>query len=298
MPAETNIKRFIAILVNPLSGKGKAVKTGERLSGLLAGKGMAYQLFNGNWPSTLDGFSEAWIVGGDGTINYFINQYYPVPIPLAVFKGGTGNDFAWKLYGDITVEDQVELVLRADPCPVDAGRCNRKLYLNSLGIGFDGRVLSSMKAIRWLGGHLGYWFAALWNLFSFRESRYTIQADDTIYQERFLLVIVNNSSRTGGGFMVSPRASVSDGKLDMILCIPLSVWKRIMAMPLIQKGKHLNHPYIRFAQNQKVLVQCEKEMPAALDGELINAKDFEICILPGCLQFKYFPADPIAQKNL
>lgn len=297
MPSETNIKRFIAILVNPLSGNGRAVETGKRLSRILAGKEITYQLFNGDWPATLDLFTEAWIVGGDGTINYFINQYFPVSIPLAVFKGGTGNDFAWKLYGDISLQDQVELVLTADPCPVDAGRCNGKFYLNSLGIGFDGRILNSMKAIRWLGGHMGYWFAALWHLFSFGESIYEIKADETVIRERFLLVIINNSSRTGGGFMVSPKASVSDGKLDMILCKPLTVWKRILAMPLIQKGKHLDHPYIRFAQHQQVLVQCEKEMPAALDGELLNAKNFEISVLPGSLHFKYSCVHPNAQKN-
>ena len=244
-------------------------------------------MFNGDWPPELDPFTEAWVVGGDGTINYFINQYHPVSIPLAVFKGGTGNDFAWKLYGDISIEDQFDLVLSAAPRPVDAGNCNGKLYLNSLSIGFDGRVLSSIKAIRWMGGHLGYWLAALWNVFSFRESEYAIKVDEAEIRERFLLVIINNSSRTGGGFMVSPKASVNDGLLDMILCKPLSVWKRMFAMPVIQKGEHLDLPYIRFMQQKTVIVHCKKEIPAALDGEFIISNKFEIEVLPGCLQFRY-----------
>jgi len=289
MPAGTNIDRFISILVNPLSGKGKAIRVGERISDLLKAKGISHLMFAGDWPAGLDRFTEAWVVGGDGTINYFINLYKPVTIPIVLFRGGTGNDFAWKLYGDMSVDEQVELVLQTEPAPVDAALCNDKLYLNSLGIGFDGRVLGSIHNIRWMGGHLGYWLAALWNIFSFRESAYEVQTETQMFKGRFLLVVINNSSRTGGGFMISPRASVSDGQLDLVLCQPLSIFKRLQYMPLIQKGGHLDRGFIQFSHQKQVTVYCEKETPAALDGELLLAKEFRIQVVPGCLLFRYLP---------
>lgn len=289
MAAETNIERFIAILVNPLSGKGNSGKVGERISASLKAKGISHSLFAGNWPPVLDPFTDAWVVGGDGTIHYFVNFYQPVAIPIALFKGGTGNDFAWKLYGNITVEAQIELVLHSEPAPVDAGRCNGKLYLNSLGIGFDGTVLGSMQAIRWMGGHLGYWLAALWNIFTFRESVFQLQMGTQSIKERFLLVIINNSSRTGGGFMVSPRASVSDQQLDMVLCKPLSILRRLRYLPLIQQGGHLERDFIHFSHERQVKVYCDQVTPAALDGELIRAKEFLIEVLPGYLRFRYRP---------
>jgi len=289
MAAETNIKRFIAILVNPLSGKGNAIKVGKQISENLNARGISHSLFSGNWPPELGPYTDAWVVGGDGTINYFINFYQPVTIPIALFKGGTGNDFAWKLYGDMPVDQQVELVLHTEPSPVDAGLCNGKLYLNSLGIGFDGKVLGSIQSIRWMGGHLGYWLSALWNIFSFRESVYGIQTGTKAIKDRFLLVIINNSSRTGGGFMVSPRASVSDRQLDLVLCKPLSIIRRLINMPVIQKGKHLDREFIQFSHEQEVTISCERETPAALDGELLQAKEFRIQVMPGCLLFRYLP---------
>ena len=287
MAAETNINTFIAIVVNPRSGKGRAVKTGQWLDEKLTVQNISHVLFVDNWPKGFEGFTEVWIVGGDGSMNYFLNAYPNINIPLVIFKGGTGDDFAWKLYGDITLEEQFDLVLKAAPKPVDAISCNGKLYVNSLGIGFDGAVLQSMGTIRWMGGHLGYLWVVIRKIFSFREPLFSITSGHKNFRENFLLVIVNNSSRTGGGFMVAPEASVTDGFADMILCKPLSLFKRLFYLPVIEKGKHLQLPFIDFSRQQEVRIECDKELLAQMDGELIKGSVFEIKVLPAKLKFKY-----------
>lgn len=276
----------VALLVNPLSGKGKAESTGQWLRGELVKRSIEHELFL-EWPAAFDGFTEIWIVGGDGTINFFLNKYLSVNLPLAIFKGGTGNDFAWMLYGDCTKEEQLELVLAAMPRPIDAAMCNQRIYVNSSGIGFDGEVLRSIDTIRWLGGHLGYLAVVLRKIFSFKERRFRIKMGDKEYHEKFLLVIVNNSSRTGGGFMVSPEASVTDGKLDIILCKPLTIWQRLRYLPVIEKGKHLGLPFIKFKQQPSIHIEAAEDLYAQLDGELIRAKTFDFKILPARLLIKY-----------
>ena len=287
MAAQENIETSIAIVVNPRSGKGKAEKTGMWLVKKLSERKITHALFSSNWPSNFDGFTEVWIVGGDGTMNYFVNAYKNINLPLAAFKGGTGNDFVWKLYGDISLQEQFELVLYAAAKPVDAISCNGQLYVNSLGVGFDGEVLQSIKTVRWLGGHLGYLWVVIKKIFSYKEPVFTITYGDKVINEKFLLVIVNNSSRTGGGFMVTPEASVNDGLADMVLCKPLSILKRFRWLPVIEKGKHLKQPFIIFRQQTQIRIESEKELSAALDGELIKGKLFEVKVLPALLQFKY-----------
>ena len=281
----SNTDRFIAVVVNP--GSGKAIKIGQWLITQLKERYIPHTLFIENWPPDFNGFSETWIVGGDGTMNYFLNYYKDIAVPLAIFKGGTGNDFAWKLYGDISMTQQLELVLTTTAKRVDAASCNDQLYVNSLGIGFDGEVLQSMRTIRWMGGHLGYLLVVLRKIFSFKEFRFTITTGDAILIEKYLLVIVNNSSRTGGGFMVAPQASINDGKLDMVLCKPLSIIKRLRYLPVIEKGKHLKLPFIDFSNREEVKIEAECKIPAQLDGELIHEKLFVMKILPGRLLIKY-----------
>lgn len=277
----------IAVLINPVSGAGKSVIAGEELKKELAERKIHFTFFAGDWPQELSAFSEAWIAGGDGTVNYFINQYRHALIPFAVFKGGTGNDFAWKLYGDIPLKKQVALVLAAQVKKIDAAQCNGKLYVNSLGIGFDGEVLQGMNTVRRLGGHLGYLFIVLKKIFSFKEYSFRITTAAETFHEKFLLVIINNSSRTGGGFMVSPKASLTDGLLDLVLCKKLPVLKRLRYLPAIEKGKHVQLSFIHYAHEQSVTVVCEREVYAQLDGDLIAAKEFEIAVLKDALPVKY-----------
>ena len=287
MTAETNIETSIAIVANPRSGKGAAVKTGQWLAEQLAVRNIPHEIYTDAWPQQFEGFTEVWIVGGDGTINYFLNAYRNIDLSLVIFKGGTGNDFSWKLYGDISVEEQFNLVLNAKPRYVDAISCNDKLYVNSLGIGFDGEVLQSIGTVRWLGGHLGYLWVVIKKIFSYKEPVFKITIGDKTFNERFLLVVVNNSTRTGGGFMVTPEASVDDGFGDMVLCKPLALLKRFRYLPVIEKGKHLQLSFIVFSKVQQVSIESEKEMSAALDGELIQGRSFEIKVIPGLLKFKY-----------
>ncbi len=285
IPSETD--RYIAIAVNPVSGKGLAVKTGQWLTNQLRERKINHQSFTVNWPQNFLGFTEVWIIGGDGTVNYFLNHYLDIDLPLVIFKGGTGNDFAWKLYGEISLNEQLDLVLTSTAKRVDAASCNGQLYVNSLGIGFDGEVLQSMGTIRWMGGHLGYLWVVLRKIFSFKEYKFTIRLQEKVFTGKYLLVIVNNSSRTGGGFMVAPRASIVDGLLDMVLCNPLSIFKRLRYLPVIEKGKHLQLPFVNFSCPAEVMIEAEQELPAQLDGEMIKAKVFDIKVLPGRLLVKY-----------
>ena len=277
----------VAILSNPLAGKLGANTIAQLIQQKLQLKNIISHIFNIHWPDTLNGFSDVWIIGGDGTLNYFINHYPDCSIPIAVFKAGTGDDFAWKLYGDASIEEQLNIILNAAPRAVDAGKFNDQLFINCLGIGFDGEVLQSMNAIRFIGGHIGYLLIVIKKIFSFKEYAFTITADDEHWSDRFLLLMINNSTRTGGGFFISPDASINDGKLNMVLCKKLPLLKRLRYLPVIEKGKHLHLPFIINRTVQKVKIECEKELSIQVDGELRFASSLSIEILPNQFLFRY-----------
>ncbi|RTL59773.1 MAG: hypothetical protein EKK37_02655 [Sphingobacteriales bacterium] len=277
----------IALIVNPLAGKGKA----NHIAGLIAGKlyhhAVSYTLFNTEWPSHFDEYSEAWIIGGDGTINYFINKYPAIKIPLALFKGGTGDDFASALYGEADWQEQLDIVLHTLPKPVDAGVCNGKMFLVGVGIGFEGEILKSMNTIRIIGGHFGYYLVVLGKIISFKEKRFKISSDLFSCDEKLLLVEVNNTRQTGGGFVVSPKAVMNDGLLDLIISKPLSFFHRLKYLPVIEKGKHLSLPFINHVTGTKFSIECEKSITGHMDGEMITGTRFEFEVVKGKFQFLY-----------
>ena len=144
----------IALLVNPLHQK--ALRAANEIVRLLQRKEIEHSVFTTTWPKDWFDFTQAWIVGGDGTLNYFINHYPQFDLPMAIFKGGTGNDFHWMLYGNISLADQVDRVLNASPKAVDAGYCNNHLFLNGIGIGFDGKVVQDLLGKKKWNGKFSY----------------------------------------------------------------------------------------------------------------------------------------------
>ncbi len=178
-------------------------------------------------------------------------------------------------------------MIHAAPQYVDVAESNSRKFINGVGVGFDGEVLQSINTIRILGGHFGYLWIVLKKKFSFKELSYHIRYEGTTITEKFLLVMVSNSSSTGGGFMVSPEAVINDGKLNMVLCKPLPISNRLKNLSKIEKGKHLDKEFILHKLVSNVLIECEEETLAQIDGELISAKTFDIKVLQGRYLFKY-----------
>ena len=214
------------------------------------------QLFHQEWPSDLQNFDEVWVMGGDGTFNYFVNKYPDCSIPIGLFQGGTGNDFYWKIFGKISREEHLAHILNGQTANLDAGQVNQMIFLNGVGIGIEGDVLKSMQAIRFIGGALGYYLAAIPQLFKFKSYEISFERAGQLISKKVFLCMVFNSSRAGGGFHFFPMASIQDGALNMMLCNPIAIIKRLFYMPLIQKGKHVNYTFFFFFTIQSTRIQC------------------------------------------
>lgn len=239
-------------------------------------------LFTKEWPNDLADFDQVWVMGGDGTFNYFVNKYPSVEIPIALFKGGTGNDFYWKLFGNQSRREHLNAVLAGNTEAFDAGSCNGQIFLNGVGIGIEGEVLKSMESIRYFKGGLGYYLAAIPNLLRFKS--FEIQGGRKVF-----LCMVFNSSRAGGGFHFFPKASIQDGLLDVLFCQPIPVLKRLYYMPIIQSGKHVNLPFIEFSQEKAIRIKTNRVLSAQVDGEVQTADVFDFCVLPAKFKFIVAP---------
>jgi YegS/Rv2252/BmrU family lipid kinase len=243
------------------------------------------QLFHQQWPSDLQNFDEVWVMGGDGTFNYFVNKYPDCSIPIGLFQGGTGNDFYWKIFGKISKTEHLNHILNGHIENLDAGQVNQMIFLNGVGIGIEGDVLKSMQAIRFVGGALGYYLAAIPQLFKFKSYEISFERAGQQISKKVFLCMVFNSSRAGGGFHFFPMASIQDGALNMMLCNPIAIIKRLFYMPLIQKGKHVNYSFLEFSTIQSTRIQCNRALSAQVDGEVLESDIFDFKILPA--KFKY-----------
>ena len=282
-----HVNRNIALLINPTKENAKALIPGKEITQLLQANAIRHAVFDRKWPENLIGFTEAWIVGGDGTVNWFANTYPETTIPIAVFAGGTGNDFHWMLYGSPGTRQQVELVLRATPKRVDAGICNGRLFLNGVGIGFDGAIVKDLVGKKKLAGKASYLLSILKHMVGYSEKHFVISTANETFQKECFMISVANAKRYGGGFMVAPRSTVDDGLLDLGIVGKISPLKRIRYLPVIEKGEHLDLPFISYRQVPAVKINSTQKLHAHLDGEYLFASEFDISLSPGRFSFLY-----------
>jgi diacylglycerol kinase (ATP) len=280
-------EKHIALVCNPTRENEKALGIANNIQILLSGIDIAHKIFTSTWPENFNGFTEVWIIGGDGTINWFINQYSEIQLPLALFAGGAGNDLHWMLYGNKTTEQQVDLVLQSTPQFVDAGACNEKLFLNGIGIGFDGAIVHDLLGKKKLAGKASYLLSILKHIIGYHEKPCVLEmAGETIKEDCFMISVANGK-RYGGGFHVAPNAIINDGLLDVNIVGKISPVKRMKYMPVIEKGEHLDLDFIKYRQTQKITIHSPVKLHAHIDGEYFHTDRFDIDILPKRFSFLY-----------
>ena len=283
----TNPEKHIALVCNPTHENAKAVRITNSIEILLSGMDIAHKVFVESWPADFKEFTEIWIVGGDGTMNYFMNRYPAIQLPLALFGGGSGNDFHWMIYGDKTPEQQVEQVLQASPQFIDAGICNEKLFLNGVGIGFDGAIVHDLLGRKKLAGKASYLLSILKQIVGYHEKSCVLEMPGETIQQDCFMISVANGRRYGGGFHVAPNAVLIDGLLDVNIIGRISPIRRMRYLPVIEKGEHLDLDFIQYKQADKITIRSSVPLHAHLDGEYLCSDVFEIEVLPKRFSFIY-----------
>jgi diacylglycerol kinase (ATP) len=279
--------KHIALVCNPTNENQKAVQITSGIEVLLSGMDIPHKVFIETWPETFDGFTEVWIIGGDGTINWFINQYPAIQIPMAAFSGGSGNDFQWMLFGDKTIEQQVDQVLQGSPQLVDAGVCNERLFLNGVGIGFDGAVVHDLLGKKKLAGKASYLLSILKRIIAYQEKPCILQLPSENIEQDCFMISIANGKRYAGGFYVAPSAVMTDGLLDVNIIGKISPLKRMKYMPVIEKGEHLNLDFVKYRQTNRIVIESSTKLHAHVDGEYLYDDRFEIEVLPKRFSFIY-----------
>lgn len=230
-------------------------------------------------------------VGGDGTIFEVANGLVASKndkTSLAIIPTGSGNDFRRAIGVPKDWRQAMRQALSGSVRLVDLGVVNDTFFTNSLAIGFDARIghlANQIKDSTQKSG-LSLYITALIRILSsdFYCHRVRFRINDGEWQEQeVLLIAANNGPSYGGGFKITPKARIDDGKINICIIDELPRWQVGLRLPFVIAGKHQWMSMAHFYQARSLIVESDCELPAAIDGELIKAKRFEISIRPGFL---------------
>ena len=101
------------------------------------------------------------------------------------------------------------------------------------------------------------------------------------------MIAAANGSRYGGGFLIAPESKIDDGLLDLVFIKKISILKRLINLPKVEQGKHLQLPFVEYSTGKKLIIRSNHLLDAHLDGEYLADTSFDIEIRPSKFKFIY-----------
>jgi len=269
-----------ALVINPISGQGSGATVGRYVAGFLTQKQIRYTIVTGNSSVALSDHLQIFIdknpncegviaVGGDGLLHIVLQKIVPAQIPFALIPAGTGNDFVRTLGWELDqVDAQLERVISTQPTAIDLGLVDGEWFGAILSTGFDSIVSEKANTLTWPKGPMKYKAGILVELPRFKPQHYEIELDDRTLSTPAMLIAVANCRSYGGGMLVCPNASITDGYFDVMVLHPISKLEFMKVFPSVFAGRHINHPAVEIVRSKNARI--ESTAVAYADGERIG----------------------------
>lgn len=220
------------------------------------------------------------IIGGDGTLNKFVNSIDDVdyPFPIYCYAGGTGNDFINDVSGDTSSFVLINEYIKKLPTVLVNGGEYR--FINGVGYGLDGYCCEIGDEKREKTGKApNYLKIALGGLlggYKPRNARVTIDGVVREYKNVWLAPAMNGRFY-GGNMMITPTQNRLNPERKISFAVahaksPISI---LAKLPTVFKGNHLKYTKIfEIIEGKEIRVEFDTPCALQIDGETVKDVKF------------------------
>lgn len=226
--------------------------------------------------SMLESDDKLVIVGGDGTLNHFVNSIEDkeYDFPIYCYAAGTGNDFI----NDVTGVGSDGLVMINDyirELPVIEVKGKTYKFINGIGYGIDGYCCEVGDKYREKTGKApNYTKIALKGLlydFKTVNAKITIDGVTREYKNTWMAPTMNGRY-FGGGMMITPSQDRlnAERELSIVAVHSKSRIKLLTIFPKIFKGNHVSYTDVfESFVGKEILVEFDRPVALQIDGETV-----------------------------
>ena len=264
------------VIYNPLAGNGKAKEDSQLLQMVLDEQLEYYDMTRiTNYAAFISGMEKEdylVIVGGDGTLNRFVNDTNGVEITqeIVYYPTGTGNDFA-KDMGMGENPRPITEYLKDLPSVEVKGK--RYRFINGVGFGIDGYCCQIGDELRKIPGkkvnYTGIAIKGLLFHFAPRNAKVTVDGEEYAYNKVWIAPTMHGRFY-GGGMIPTPKQDRTSGKLSLMLFHGAGRLRTLCVFPSIFKGEHVKHTkMVAVHTGKEITVEFDRPTPLQIDGETI-----------------------------
>lgn len=293
--------RKIIYLINPISGTRKKALIKDLIIRKTKKAGIDFDILpsnaSGQYENLLhlirkEAVTDIVICGGDGTVNTVVNALQGQPVQFGIIPMGSGNGLAFAAKIPKQTAAALDLIFTGEACPADAFYINEKFSCMLCGIGFDAAVAHEFAKQKKRGLQT-YIRISTMQYFKSRPYPFEIILNDSILKTDAFFISVANSNQFGNQFTIAPKASLSDGLLDVVivkkmskLTLPFSVMHHVAGNNLPSPVSDLrDKKNIIYLQTDKIKILNPGLAPLHIDGDPSDtSSSFEIRVIPNCFR--------------
>lgn len=217
-------------------------------------------------------------VGGDGTVNEVARSLAHSDTALGIIPCGSGNGLARHLCIPMDIRKAIGIINRCKIEPLDYGIINDMPFFCTCGMGFDA-FISLKFAEAGKRGPITYVENVLKEGLKYKPETYEVEDETGAKKYKAFLIACANASQYGNNAYIAPKATMTDGLMDVIIMEPFDVFDAPqISLDLLNKTLNKNSKIKTFRAKR---IHIHRSKPGAIhyDGDpIMTGSDIDVHI--------------------
>lgn len=283
------MSRKIIYIINPASGTKSRNDLRKIIEDKTKERGFGYNIF----PSVADGnysflhsiikeekITDVVIAGGDGTISGVVGSLLNADVNFGIIPRGSGNGLALCAKISKQPAKALNIIFNGKASAIDGFFINDRFACMLAGLGFDAKVAHEF-ADHPKRGLMTYAQLTLKHFFSIHPFRFQIKLDKEKFETEAFFISIANSNQFGNNFTIAPKASLTDGLLDIVIVTSqnkvsflLQTLKQVAGWNVLESSSVITRKRgVIYFQTDKLEIINSSEAPLHIDGDPAETPD-------------------------
>ena len=223
------------------------------------------------------------VYGGDGTVREVASKLIGKKTPMLILPGGTANLFSVELgiSTDLTKICRALLKEKYKVQATDMAESEKEHFILRFSTGFEADIIHKTdRSMKNKVGLLAYALSGFQAILEVKPKQFNIVIDGEKVETKGLSCIIANSGNLGlPGITLSPKISVTDGLLDVIV-IRNSDLKKLFSFDFNDNKRSFITEFFQHWQDREVSVSLAFSHRLHGDGEVRHGKSMKAKNIP------------------
>ena len=278
------MQRRLLFFINPISGTKNKKNLVDLIEKKCASNQVVFEITHTNkegdyqyLPEKIatEKITDVIICGGDGTIKQIASYLLNTDVNVGVVPAGSGNGLALGSGIGANFDEALDIIFKGKTEYIDGFYINGQFGCMLTGVGFDAAVAYEFSKQK-TRGLFPYVKLSLQHFFKAKGYPFVIEWNGNKLETKALFVSIANSNQFGSRIKIAPKATLSDGLLDVI--VVNSKNKIVTALSLlyqiglgkIQEEKKIKNKNVGYFHTENLTIQNPEMAPLHIDGEPVE----------------------------